>query len=236
MTTETTTANVPTPQENVFTSLETSQGETVAQLDADKNDLASPSGSAATEHLVAAHSAVLTQVSAGVQIIRNGTSIAAQPNSQVFTGDQIVVPENGSAQVLLQGNGDTAFVGTFAPGTAATFGYRDNGSGTDTIAIDVEVGDVEITPLNDDDEAAGIVSNTAGAADASSVGDYVLAGLIGIGAAAAIASAFDDDDDDTPSVQPTTPTTPTEPTGSTEPTVPTMPTEPTGSTEPTVPT
>src|SRR2546427_9703887 len=63
--------------------------------------------------------ATMSQVSPGVQIVRNGETLMAQPGSALQVGDKIIVPADGSAKALFQGKDGQTLVGTFEGGTQA---------------------------------------------------------------------------------------------------------------------
>ncbi|MEQ6474987.1 hypothetical protein [Comamonas sp. wu1-DMT] len=188
----------------------------VAQLDA------SNMSSAAAINGGSAQAAKMAQASEGVQIIRNGVALPASTGTTLQLGDKIIVPANGTAKAVFNGQDGQAIVGTFVGGTEATL--TDGGAGT--TLLDLASGDVDVAPASDSDAVGLIVAKDAGG---SVLSDFLLAGLIGAGGAALIAAA-NNDDESGPTGVPTNPTDPTD--GPTDPTDgPTDPTD--GPTDPT---
>ena len=74
----------------------------VTQLSATKTD-SNMTGSSAGAAAFAPGSkapAVLSQASPGVQIVRDGQTMAAEAGTQLRIGDKILVPADGSAQAI----------------------------------------------------------------------------------------------------------------------------------------
>ena len=126
--------------------------------------------------------ATMSQVSPGVQIVRNGETLMAQPGSALQVGDKIIVPADGSAKALFQGKDGQTLVGTFEGGTQATLTQRD-GDGAGAMVLDLASGNVQVAPANDGDALGLIVTkeSAAAAAGGSVLSDFLLAGLIGAG-------------------------------------------------------
>src|SRR5256885_7729602 len=107
--------------------------------------------------------ATMSQVSPGVQIVRNGETLMAQPGSALQVGDKIIVPADGSAKALFQGKDGQTLVGTFEGGTQATLTQRD-GDGAGAMVLDLASGNVQVAPANDGDALGLIVTKESAAA------------------------------------------------------------------------
>lgn len=172
-------------------------------------------------------SAPLTQVSAGVHMVRGGQSMAARTGGKLQMGGTIVAPAGGNAQAVMTHNDGQSQIAPLAASTEATLGNCDSSGAAGVAAFTAASGSVETVPAAAN--AAAVPTAKAEAADSNTeaggavLGDFLLASLVGVGGgvlAGALLNSGNDGDDSTP----------TNPGGGTE--EPGM-TAPTGTTDPT---
>lgn len=183
----------------------------------------------------------LSEATPGTTVLRDGVRLAVEGPGLLRVGDRIVVPQNGSANVVFPGP-DTAgklpVAGVLTGGTEAVIGVNVLSPGVEQVDVELVTGDVvfAVPPPEDNTTVAVRRKGTGPVGDDSLVVGGGLLGLLVLGGALANGN---DDDTATGATTPApgtgsggmlTPTGASGPTGASDPSGPTGTSGPAGST------
>lgn len=170
-----------TSQDNALTGLAPAQSPVgapvlLAQATTETAAAAAGAGGAAAAPALA----VLTGASAGVEIVRGGSRIPVTSEQVLQVGDKVLVPKDGSANVVFPspGGNKAPLTGVFSGGTEAVIGVRPLAAGVDQVQVDMVSGEL-FMGATDAQDIASVAVKKAGSAGLAGAGLGVL-GLLGL--------------------------------------------------------
>lgn len=166
---------------------------------------------------------VITEASAGVEIVRNGSRIPVDGKQALVAGDRVIVPKDGFANAVFPGRlpNEAPLSGTFTGGTDAVVGVKPAAlGGGEQLQIDMASGDMVVVGAEEAVKGTTLAVKKAGSAGSEGGIGWLLPLALGglIGALA----ARDDGDNNNPDIPPPPPPPPAPPPAPTPPPAPPM--------------